>query len=917
MKIIYRIFAVFIINIFVISTNTFAITSNSKTIPQSTQFSSVGMDSIDWLGSCVDQTGRLDVLMLIDSSASLQSTDPNNLRADIFASAVAKLYSLSKEAEIRIQVSTWAHDYNVLEDWTNLNEFESKSLGTFINSVRTGIANANDGKATDWRLAIDKAKTELGKQKQLNPKNCQTVFWFTDGGISTPITDSTGNYLRDATVEEINALDTNSIGQLCGTDSISTEIYQDALIPSLKTLGVTVLGVLLKVNPDAATLALMTYFPPLVEGSGIVDSSILGGAGSSSLKCLNPSGENPAGGVSIEATSADALNQAIDSILCTLKNCVNANPLNVDASVGFFEIEVSTSNQNFDLLGPSGAVIRNGQTIPEWSQNISVVQIPSGYFIRVKTNEQSLGLWTMQTSEGKALIQPNDWSSRVYSGIDIQVDKSTLVSSDEQEIKGKITQNGELNNLSDFQSGWKLTGTHKNKNKSEEIQVRDNGEFTWKISTTGSEDKAQLNFELAGLISNTSHTGANPTNYNYPNVKSSISMTIFGDTFPTLQPLNPEISLFGNTTESVLLASNLPKSGSGGEICLGQISNNDPALKIDYENRCYAPAENIEISFTGPRTNGKDLYLSSIPVSFKNSMGETVELEIEPKVFWAPPLNVGKFGLWVLILTLLGIAGPLALLVLLNAQSSKLHLKNLSRAQIPVLINKSSDLISVQRLEEDGEQISKVQGFQYEDYQSLPTSLDRERNYQSIFEQLKGLYPLNPFGNITAAASVASGASIISNIPVGPRDKNGTLTSATVNPNKLILLSLDNISLSQILKPDPNFKGLIKGTLISYSNLFMGEPNSIIEQTNQDLQIGNSWMSGLLQIELPKVENVKLPENENKIEDTSWGNTSSSDANTSDQPNSDTTWGQTSSDWGSSNSDDWGSDPGKDSGAWR
>jgi hypothetical protein len=814
-------------------------------------------------------------------------------------------------------VSTWADDYNVLEDWTNLNEFESKSLGTFINSVRSGIANANDGKATDWRLAIDNAKTELGKQKQLNPKNCQTIFWFTDGGISTPVTDSTGKYLRDATVEEMDELDTNSIGQLCGADSISTKIYEDALIPSLKTLGVTVLGVLLKVNPDSATLALMTYFPPLVEGAGIVDSSILGGAGSSSLKCLNPVGENPAGGVSIEATSADALNQAIDSILCTLKNCVNANPLNVDASVGFFEIEVSTANQNFDLLGPSGAVIRNGQAIPEWSQNISVVQIPSGYFIRVKANEQSLGLWTMQTSEGKELVQPNDWSSRVYSGIDIQVDKSTLVSSDEQEIKGKITQNGELSNLSAFQPGWKLTGTHKNKNKSEEIQVKDNGEFTWKISTTGSEDKAQLNFELAGLISNTSHADANPTNYNYPNVKSSISMTIFGDTFPTLKPLNPEISLFGNKTESVLLASNSPKSGSDGEICLGQLSNSDPALSINYEARCYKPTENIEISFTGPRSNGKDLYLSSIPVSFKNSVGETVELEIEPKVFWAPPLNVGKFGLWVLILTLLGIAGPLALLVLLNAQSSKLHLKNLSRAQIPVLINRSSDFISVQRLEEDGEQISKVQGFQYEDYQSLPTSLDRERNYQSIFEQLKGLYPLNPFGNITAAASVASGTSIVSNIPVGPRDKNGTLTSATVNPNKLILLSMDNVSLSQILKPDPNFKGLIKGTLISYSNLFMGEPNSIIEQTNQDLQIGNSWMSGLLQIELPKVENIHLPETETKIEDSAWGSTSSSDTNTLDKPNSDTTWGQTSSDWGSSDSDDWGSDPGKDSGAWR
>jgi hypothetical protein len=76
-------------------------------------------------------------------------------------------------------------------------------------------------------------------------------------------------------------------------------------------------------------------------------------------------------------------------------------------------------------------------------------------------------------------------------------------------------------------------------------------------------------------------------------------------------------------------------------------------------------------------------------------------------------------------------------------------------------------------------------------------------------------------------------------------------------------------------------------------------------------------MSGFLQIELPKVENIHLPETETKIEDSAWGSTSSSDTNTLDKPNSDTTWGQTSSDWGSSDSDDWGSDPGKDSGAWR
>jgi hypothetical protein len=893
-------------------------TSQTSLLPASTELTKTGQDSIDWLSSCVNQSGRLDVLMLIDSSGSLQKTDPEDLRADIFATSVAKLHSLTKEAEIRIQVVAWAHEYEILEDWTSLNNFDSNELGSFIKSVRNGIADADDGLATDWNLAIKGAKDELTRQKNQNPKNCQSIFWFTDGGIMTPLRDASGNYIGDAPIGELNKLDLNSIGNLCGVDSTSNTSYQNPLIPSLKSLGVTFLGVLLKVNPDEVTQALMAYFPPLVEGKGVVDTTIFDGSGSQSLTCSTPVGENPAGGVSIEATSADALNQAIDSILCSLKKCVNANPLNVDSSVGFFEIEVSTQDQNYELVGPAGVVIRKGTPIEEWAQNVSVVSIPTGYFIRVIADERSIGLWKMKTSGGKDLNQPTDWSARVYSGLDVQVDKSTLSSSEKQEIRGKITQNNKANDLSAFKSGWKLTGTNKNKSVTEEIEVNSKGEFVWNISTSGNQDKANLDFELSGLVSKTNHAGSNPENYQYPAVNVSISMTIFGDSFPTLNPLNPEISLMGNEPISIFLETNMPKSGGSGEICLAESVNGLGNLSIDYSAQCYTPGDQITITFAGPTQNGNEMYLPIIPVSFKNSNGEIVELELEPRVFWSPPFNAGVFWFWFLVLSVLGIAGPLILLNVLNLQASRLHLKQLSRAQIPVLIAKSSDFISVQRLQEGSDSIDNKQGFTYEDYQPLRTNLNREKKFSSGTETLKGIAPKNPFGAITASATISTGNSIISNIPIGPKNIDGSLTAATVNPNRLLLLSIDNTNLNQILKPDKDFQGITKGYLISYSNLFMGDPNAVIEQTNQDLQVGNSWMSNLLSLQIPQSSLEPASEINNSGTNDGWEHSETNKTtSTSTTTDSEKSWGNSSGDWGSSGSNDWGNDSNNDTSGWR
>ena len=900
-----KVFVFIVAFLFTFSAMATASVTRPSVLPVSTQLSQKGINAVENLGSCVNKNGRLDVLMLIDASGSLKNTDPQDLRADIFATSVAKLYSLSREAQVRIQVATWASDYAVLEDWTTLNDLEPNDIGFFINELRDGIANAKDGKATDWLDAVQNASKELATQRNLNPKNCQTIFWFTDGAIETPIRDSDGLYFDDASVEERRELNRNALGEMCGNDSLTTQSYQNALIPELKSSGVTILGILLKVNPNKNDFELMSYFPVLVEGSGIVESEVLGGDGAVTLNCIEPTGVSAAGGVSIEATSADALNGALDSILCSLRDCINANPLIVDSSVGYFEIEVSTEADDFNLIAPSGEkIIASSVPITEWASNLSILPIPSGYFIRITADERSVGLWKMQKNDGTDLLQPKEWSARIYSGLDIQIDKSILSSDAQQRVKGRITQNKKITDLSAYKSGWQLTGSANS--KSETIEII-NGEFFWDISTEQNIDSVDLNFELSGLES------ASAENYRYPNVKASISLTVFGDSYPTLSPLNPEISLFGDQSEKYTFSTTKPKSGGSGEICLENLKNTSSGLTVTYEKGCFEPGEDIEITFTGLATGGSSIYKPIIPVAFKNDVGEIVELEIEPNILWSPPLNVKNFIFLILLLTLLGTAGPLLLLIALNARASRLHLKNLSRAKIPVLVSRSADIISINRLDLDLDTLSVDNDFTYNDYERLGSNLDRARSFSTELETLEGVFPKNPFGNITAKATVSSEYSIVSNIPIGPTNSQGTVAPATINPNRLLLLIVDKSSLRQLQAQDEKFIGKTTGFLISYVNLFMGDPNEIVDQVNQDLQVGNDWQGNLLAIKMSEIQNLDLatgteansnsPTKSESAEET-WGEQATSDSEV---------WGA-ESDGGA---DDWGA--GSDGGAdeWR
>ena len=64
------------------------------------------------LGRCLQSQGKnkvLDVFYLIDESASLQDTDPDNARADILSSSLQQLASFKNDVTVNSSVGFFAH----------------------------------------------------------------------------------------------------------------------------------------------------------------------------------------------------------------------------------------------------------------------------------------------------------------------------------------------------------------------------------------------------------------------------------------------------------------------------------------------------------------------------------------------------------------------------------------------------------------------------------------------------------------------------------------------------------------------------------------------------------------------------------------------------------------------------------------
>ena len=158
----------------------------TTTVPGTgTGASANGSAAYDALASCVANTGRLLVVLLVDESGSLQGTDPKNVRVAAAKTALSGLSQLTNSssgaAHVDVLVSAFSNRFKTVGAWTPLTAGTLPSLQGEVDT----LAARNTGMDTDFTLALSGARDALAAQAvavdQRRAGTCKAVLMFTDG----------------------------------------------------------------------------------------------------------------------------------------------------------------------------------------------------------------------------------------------------------------------------------------------------------------------------------------------------------------------------------------------------------------------------------------------------------------------------------------------------------------------------------------------------------------------------------------------------------------------------------------------------------------------------------------------------------------------------------------------------------------
>ena len=126
-----------------------------------------------------DGTLRINLLLLLDTSGSLRTTDPNNLRSAGTSDALQVVESLSlsysDDANIEVALDTFDARYSRQEGWYPASEIYSR-VGNSIGAIATDA-----GQYTDYVAALTGAWERFATRAD----DCNLLIWFTDGQHAT------------------------------------------------------------------------------------------------------------------------------------------------------------------------------------------------------------------------------------------------------------------------------------------------------------------------------------------------------------------------------------------------------------------------------------------------------------------------------------------------------------------------------------------------------------------------------------------------------------------------------------------------------------------------------------------------------------------------------------------------------------
>jgi len=892
-----------------------------------------GKQAVQQIATCVNSSGQKDVvnvLFLIDESGSLRWNDKQNLRVEGLKSALEQFASIAEYRPyftVNRAFSTFAQDFKVIDGkgWAELTE---KSLDGDKNWIDSKVPDLRSGQSTDYSRALNGAYNYM--KPQVTPNSCNILLWFTDGALSLGSSLSA----TQKAFEEICAVNP--------TTGISTG--KTATIDKFRKSGINIQGILLRnadviANPGQYERTQadvdyesrgMTYFKPIVEYSGSVETAYFNGAAKLDIKCGSPVG---AKGVVTEVGDPIDIIWPPTQFECITSSgrVIEAIGESINIDPGFTRFKASALKDGFSLKNASGQVLAN-------SKGASVADVQVSYFGADEAAISASGNVRAGSvlAPGKWTFTTKDYARSVFCGyLDIAIDikNDPCYEGESCSFNGAISQLGRSVNFADYKSKNLRYGFIDPTNQSisyNDLTFDDTGKFKASFNPTGRTDS----LGLANLIVTLDVT----TQSGYEFTFSAIQQVqpLAPGIYPEVNPNPINASDFTAPLDGKSGAATAPitikgPSRTNGEVCFKDLEvRTDPNPKRvngykatldgkdlkDIDCIQVAAGESLNYILEIKNSESADGVVSGfIPVVFKSDGQQDIAGQVPVSFETKVKINSPRFWIIFALCMFLGLMLPLTVLKILQLRAARIAVSPLSKATTPVLLTASGGFVSIKRAEKG----SGSDVFTESDFEGFLHSDSKEKQIQIGSESLRGNAPLNPFAAPRAILATSPGM-IVASSDIWSTNKHGLERHeavASLNPAFAMHLTLSESALASLKAMNqtgdaPDFP--IEGNITGLLNFNSADPVTQVNALNLKLSTDAGWLNNLLKIEdMPATETPPPAstggdwDQPSKPSDDGWGS-SSTPASTS-KPSAPSATPVSNDGWGSSttsSNDDWG-----------
>lgn len=199
----------------------------------------VADDTLQRIASCLHERHALSIVLLVDTSGSLKTTDPGNDRIAAARLALSNFASLAaiddggRKPKIEVMLAGFSSRFEPIVSWTALNA----KWRTSFDGPLESFASRNEGIDTDFPTALIGSQRELAARA---PRACKAVLLFTDGKYDVVDSSSqarvdaglTKEYAPGISLDEDGSSDqVEALGRdlLCRADGLADSLRRDRI----------------------------------------------------------------------------------------------------------------------------------------------------------------------------------------------------------------------------------------------------------------------------------------------------------------------------------------------------------------------------------------------------------------------------------------------------------------------------------------------------------------------------------------------------------------------------------------------------------------------------------------------------------------------------------------------------------------